>query len=157
MMAVQIEDAAHIWMGYGTGQVNLVFEPAKRVLVVQPHRLHGYPCAEIQILSLIDLAHAARPDRPHNAVSSRENLAGVQRPGVSRGPYPLAAKQTEVQQCASVSRVAQHPLPRPELRPPPLVRRGYALPPRRTHRPSLGWRRLGLVEHGPPLALAGSH
>ena len=95
-------------MGYGTGQVNLVFEPAKRVLVVQPHRLHGYPCAEIQILSLIDLAHAARPDRPHNAVSSGENLAGVQRPGDSRGPYPLAAKQTEVQQCASVSRVAQH-------------------------------------------------
>src|ERR1035437_6900273 len=95
-------------MGYGTGQVNLVFEPAKRVLVVQAHRLHGYPCAEIQILGLIDLAHAARPDRPHNAVSARENLAGVQRPGASGGPYPLAADEAEVPQGASVSRVAGH-------------------------------------------------
>src|ERR1019366_6745278 len=106
MMAVQIEDAAHIWMGYGTGQVNLVFEPAKRVLVVQPHRLHGYPCAEIQILSLIDLAHAARPDRPHNAVSSRENLAGAQRTGDRRGPAPVAPAPMDSHRRATSAPVA---------------------------------------------------
>jgi hypothetical protein len=83
-------------MGYGTGQVNLVFEPAKRVLVTHPHGLHGYLGAEIQILGLIDFTHAAGTDRPYDAVTSRENLAGVQGLGNSRGPHPLAAEQTEV-------------------------------------------------------------
>ena len=95
-------------MGYGPSQVNLAFEPAKRVLVTHAHGLHGYPGAEIQILGLIDLTHAARPDRPHDTVSSREHLAGVQSTGDGRGPHPLAADQTDVQQSASVCRVAQH-------------------------------------------------
>src|ERR1700686_2084378 len=107
-MAVQIEDATDVGMGYGAGEMNLAFKVGERIGVFDPHGLDGNTGAELEVLSFINVAHATGSDGPQDAIASGEGLAGGELSRDGGRPDPLLPEQADVQEATRFAAVAEH-------------------------------------------------
>ena len=108
VMAVQIENAAHVRMRHRARKLDLAFESRQCVLIAHPHCLYGHPGAKLQVLGLVYFAHAPGSDRPHNAIPARQNLTRLKHPRQYRRGHQLVAQQAHIQQTVRLAFGTQH-------------------------------------------------
>ena len=107
-MPVQIENTANVRMRDSAGELDLPLESRQRILISDAHSLHRDARYQVEIFGLVHFPHTSRADRPHDAISSGEDLAGVERPGQHGWPHPFTAEQTDVEQSVRMLAVPQH-------------------------------------------------
>jgi hypothetical protein len=91
-VAEQVEDAAHIRVGDLAGQLDLAPEAVEGAFEVGDlgaNRLQGYAVAQLEILGLVDVPHAAVADEADDLEAPRQHLPGCQMD--RRRPWPSTA------------------------------------------------------------------